>query len=154
VPGHPSLFRRLHDLLVPGGELAVQMPANFDHPAHLIAAQVAAEEPFTEPLGGYVRVSPVLPPEAYAALLHELGFAEQHVRLQVYGHVLDSAMEVVEWTRGTLLTDYEARMPAAVFGAFLERYRERLLRAIGDRRPYFYTFKRILMRALRPRPPR
>ena len=56
-----------------------------------------------------------------------------------------SADAVVEWVRGTLLTDYELRMPATMYGDFVARYRERLNMALGDRRPYFYPFKRILM---------
>ena len=59
----------------------------------------------------------VLAPEAYAALLDRLGFAEQHVRLQVYGHMLPARDDVVEWVKGTLLTDYQRRMPAAAVRA-------------------------------------
>src|SRR5216117_2935146 len=32
VDDHPALFARLTAALRPGGQLAVQMPANFDHP--------------------------------------------------------------------------------------------------------------------------
>lgn len=131
------------------GQLAVQMPANHDHPSHVLAHALARESPFREALGGYARQTPMLPPEAYAALLHDLGFARQHVRLQVYGHVLPAAEEVVEWVKGTLLVDYERRMPAALYQQFLARYRERLLPVLGDARPYFYPFKRILLRAER-----
>jgi trans-aconitate 2-methyltransferase len=87
----------------------------------------------------------VLPPEEYATLLDELGFVEQSVRLQVYGHVLGSPDAVVEWVRGTLLTDYESRMPDDIYQEFVVRYRARLNAALGDRRPYFYPFKRILL---------
>jgi trans-aconitate 2-methyltransferase len=149
LPDHPRLLAHLRDLMQPGGELAVQVPANFDHPSHAIAAEVAAEAPFRDALDGYVRQSPVLAPEEYANLLHALGFGEHHVRLQVYGHVLESTDAVVEWTRGTLLTDYEVRMPAAVFERFVQRYRERLVAVLGDSRPYFYAFKRILFWARR-----
>ena len=78
-------------------------------------------------------------------MLHELGFVAQSVRLQVYGHVLELPDAVVEWVRGTLLTDYELRMPEAMYQDFVARYRERLRIALGDARPYFYPFKRILM---------
>ena len=47
--------------------------------------------------------------------------------------------------KGTLLTDYEARMPELLHQAFVARYRERLNAALGDQRPYFYPFKRILL---------
>ncbi|HYZ99770.1 MAG TPA: hypothetical protein VE575_13515, partial [Acidimicrobiales bacterium] len=104
---------------------------------------------FREALGGDPPVDPVaanvLAPERYAEVLHEIGFAEQHVRLQVYGHVLDSATDVVEWTKGTSLTRFKRRLPADLYARFLDRYRARLREALGDRRPYFYPFKRILL---------
>ena len=142
---HLALFARLTAMLVPGGELAVQVPANFDHASHRLAAEIAREEPFLGAMGGWTRTFPVLPPEEYATLLHQLGFAEQSVRLQVYAHVLESSDAVVEWVRGTLLTDYESRMPAAMYQDFVARYRERLRAAVGEQRPYFYPFKRILL---------
>jgi trans-aconitate 2-methyltransferase len=145
VGDHPALFARLKAMLVPGGEIAVQVPANFDHVSHTLAAEIAREQPFAGAMRGYVRKFAVLRPEEYAALLHELGFVGQSVRLQVYGHVLESPDAVVEWVRGTLLTDYESRMPEAMYAEFVARYRERLYAALGDQRPYFYPFKRILL---------
>jgi trans-aconitate 2-methyltransferase len=151
VPDHPALFARLAGALAPGGQLAVQMPSNFDHPSHVLAAELAGEEPFRSGLGGYRRLVPVEPPERYAELLDRLGFAEQHVRLQVYGHHLAGPEEVVEWVRGTLLTDYQGRMPAELFERFLASYRERLLPLLEERRPYFYPFKRLLLWGGMPR---
>jgi len=145
VDDHPALFARLRAMLAPGGQLAVQMPANHDHASHRVAARVAAEEPFRSALDGYVRTSPVLAPERYALLLHGLGFERCHVRLQVYLHVLDEPGAVVEWVRGTLLTDYERRLPDALFEAFVDRYRALLLAELDDVRPFPFTFKRLLL---------
>jgi len=142
VPDHEGLFPRLTAGLAPGGQLAVQMPANHDHPSHLIAHEIAGEDPFRTALGGHIRQVPVREPEWYAALLDRLGYTEQHVQMQVYTHHLDSRDEVVEWTRGTLLTDYQQRMPPEMFEQFLARYRESLLPMLADSRPYFYPFKR------------
>lgn len=150
LPDHPGLLRRLARLVAPGGQLAFQVPANADHPSHLLAHAVAREEPFATALGGYARDWPVLAPEAYAALLDTLGFERVHVRLQVHLHRLASSDEVVEWVRGTLLTDYERRMSAELWAAYLERYRARLREAIGQQAPYLYTFKRILVTARLP----
>jgi trans-aconitate 2-methyltransferase len=149
VPDHEPLFARLAAALTPTGQLAVQMPANNDHPSHVTAFAVAGEAPFRDALGGYARQWPVLAPEAYAALLYRLGFTRQHVRLQVYGHELESREAVIEWVRGSLLTDYEKRLPADLWPVFLERYRERLLPQLEDARPFFYPFKRILLWASR-----
>ena len=145
VGGHEALLERLVAGLRPAGQLAVQMPANHDHPSHLVAAEVAGTEPFRTALGGYRRRSPVQAPDWYAELLDRLGLAPQHVRLQVYLHHLGARDEVVEWVKGTLLTDYEARMPSDLFEAFLAAYRERLLPRLDDARPYRYPFKRLLL---------
>ena len=130
VPNHESLFRRLASL---GSQIAVQMPANDDHPSHVVAAEVARELSMTP------KPTHVLPPERYTQMLHELGFRRQHVRLQIYGHLLPSSEDVIEWVKGTLLTFYE-REPR-----FMERYRDALLARIGVQRPYFYTYKRLLL---------
>ena len=145
VDDHPALFTRLTSALTPGGQLAVQVPANHDHASHLVAERVAGEEPFRAALGGYVRRTPVLEPDAYAELLHSLGYEPQHVRLQVYLHVLPEPAGVVDWVKGTLLTDYRRRLPEPAYDEFLARYRELLLAELPEERPYPFTFKRILL---------
>jgi len=67
VDGQEALFGRLSRALAPGGQIAVQVPANDDHPSHAAAAEVAREPPFREALGGFVRTSSNLALEAYAA---------------------------------------------------------------------------------------
>ena len=150
VPDHPAALARWARALRPGGQLAVQVPANADHPAHLVAAEVAAE--FAPAFGGDPPPDPVrnvLAPERYAELLDALGFADQHVRLQVYGHRLASTDDVVEWVKGTNLTRFRARLDEVAYERFLAAYRARLLARLGDHRPYFYAFKRILLWARR-----
>jgi trans-aconitate 2-methyltransferase len=142
---HDELFARLTGALSPGGQLAVQMPANHDHASHLVAERVAAEEPFRTALDGYVRHSPVLEPERYALLLHRLGYTSQVVRLNVYLHVLPEPEAVVDWVKGTLLTDYRQRLPARIYEDFIARYRELLLTGLPDERPFPFSFKRVLL---------
>ncbi|HEV8267244.1 MAG TPA: methyltransferase domain-containing protein, partial [Thermoanaerobaculia bacterium] len=144
VPDHPALLARLTRAVAPGGQLAVQVPANHDHPAHRAAAEVAGEEPFRSALSGEVHPCHVLPPEAYAALLVQVGYAEPRVRLQVYVHRLPTRDAVVDWVRGTLLTHYQSRLSEVDFARFVERYRERLAEVLPDTAPFVFTFKRIL----------
>ena len=139
IANHEQLLARLTTFLSPRGQLAVQMPHNDDHPSHSVAADVARD------FGLEPRPDHVLPVQRYAELLHRLGYARQHVRLQVYGHVLPSADDVVEWVRGALLTHYQSRLPADRFEEFLSAYRTRLRRVLGDARPFFYTYKRVLL---------
>ena len=144
LPNHEALLTRLTGGLRPGGQLAFQVPANDDHPTHVVAAALARESPFREAMGGYSRQWPNLTAVGYAQLLDHLGYQEQVVRMQVYVHHLPSRDDVVEWVKGSLLTDYEQRLTPELFQQFLARYRERLLAKLDDRRPYIYPFQRIL----------
>jgi trans-aconitate 2-methyltransferase len=146
VPDHEALFARLTEALSGGGQLAVQMPANFDHPSHTVAAEIRREPEFRDALETVPEAGRnVLAPEAYARLLDRLGYVEQQVRMEVYGHHLASRDEVVEWVKGSLLTAVERRLEPDAFAAFLARYRERLAARLEPTEPYFFTFKRILL---------
>ncbi len=149
VERHEELWPRLASFLAPGGQMAVHLPANQDHATHVTAREVAREEPFAAALAGYLHPTHVLPVEAYATLFHRLGFARQSVKLVVYTHLLESRESVVEWVRGSILTEYESRLPAGLFAEFLAAYRARLLPRLGDERPFFFTFRRVLMHAAR-----
>jgi trans-aconitate 2-methyltransferase len=142
VPDHPAVLGRWRAALRAGGQLAVQVPANFDHPSHRVVGEVAEER------GLAVEPDPVavnvLRPEEYAQVLDDLGAVEQHVRLQVFVHHLPSTGDVVEWVKGTTLTRVKRATDAEGYEHFLAAYRERLLADIGDRSPYTYPFKRIL----------
>lgn len=149
APDHERLFERLTAGLKPGGQLAVQMPANHDHVSHVTADALAHEEPFASAMDGHTRDWPVQAPEWYAALLYRLGYRDINVRLQMYPHELPSREAVVEWVKGTYLTEYQSRLPAELYEEYLARYRERLLAQLPDERPYLYVYKRILMRAVK-----
>ena len=147
IDDHLNLLARMRTALVPDGQLAFQVPANYRHPSHLLAQEVANEPPFIDALYGDVpedRGRFVLSPELYADLLYELGAKDQVVRMEVYGHELESTAEVVEWVMGTLLTPYRTRLSPELFASFVDRYRERLIEELGEREPYFYGFRRIL----------
>jgi trans-aconitate 2-methyltransferase len=144
LPDHHALLPRLARLVAPGGQLAVQVPANQTHASHRIANELGREEPYATAMAGHVRQRAVLTPVEYALLLRRMGFPEQEVRLQVYVHELSEPADVVEWCRGTLLTEYEKRLPPDLWHRFLEEYRRRIVATIPDERPYPYTYQRIL----------
>jgi trans-aconitate 2-methyltransferase len=151
LPDHAALLARLTRALAADGQLAVQIPANHTHPSHVVAAELAAAAPFRDALGGYTHAArQVLAPETYASLLAGLGYREQHVHLRVYGHWLDASADVAGWVEGTLLTDYERRLPPELWIRFRDRYRATLAARLGDVRPYFFAFNRILMWARLP----
>lgn len=148
VPEHVPLFAGLAARLNDGGQLAVQMPVNQDHASHVVFAEVAAREPWAAHLRGSSSW-PVLPPEEYARLLHKLGFARQRVFVEVYGHKLASREDVVEWVKGTLLTEARRRLPKGLYESFEAEYRARLMARLVDEKPFFYPFKRLLLWAQR-----
>jgi trans-aconitate 2-methyltransferase len=144
VEDHETLLGRLAGALSPGGQLAFQVPAQHAEASHVTACELARVEPFRTALNGWERAQPVLEPEAYARILHRLGFADPKVCAMIYPHVLQGPEDVVEWVKGTLLTEYMRHLPADLHERFLERYRSMLLERLEPARPYFYPFKRIL----------
>ena len=51
--------------------------------------------------------------------------------------------------KGTLLTDYQRRLPDRGYEDFVARYRELLLAELPDERPFPFSFKRILLWGMR-----
>jgi len=155
VPDHPGVLARWTSALGPGGQLAVQVPANADHPSHLAAVEVANEARFAEafaPVGGPPSdpvADHVLRPERYAELLFDLGYERPTVRLQVYGPVLPSVAAVADWMEGTSLTRFKRVLDAETYAELVDRYRERLVEVLGERSPYYFSLKRILLAARR-----
>lgn len=138
VPGHRELFPRMLDWLNPNGQLAVQMPCNFDHPSHLLAENLAKE------FGLNVRKHPVFPIEEYAKIMDSAGAKDVRVFMNVYLHPMESGADVVEWTKGTLLTHYQKQLSSEKYAEFLGRYTTDLVNLLGAG-PYLYTFKRMFI---------
>jgi trans-aconitate 2-methyltransferase len=149
VPDHVAVLQRWTTALRPGGQLAVQVPSNATMPSHVVAGRVAQREPYLSAMGGRPPADPVavnvLAPEEYAQLLYDLGYVRQHVRLQVYPHVLPSSRHVVEWVRGTTLTRFQKLLSPELFDRFLADYEAELLATVGDRSPFFFGFRRVLL---------
>lgn len=143
VDDHASVLAKLTQSVATGGQLAIQMPANQDHPSHVVASALAQEM-----TGEGVRQY-VLPVERYAVVLHALGYRKQSVHMQVYAHRLPTRIGVVEWVKGAMLTDLRKRMTESDYAKFLDEYIARLLPQLEDTKPYLYTFKRIFLWAER-----
>lgn len=144
VEHHDQLIPRLARMLKAGGQLAFQVPAMHADASHEVAEELTATEPFRSAFGGWTRPQPVLGPEQYAQLLFDSGFAEQHVRLVVYPHLLETTEDVVEWMQGTLVTEYRRHLPEHLREPFVEAYRDGVLARLGRAKPCFFPFRRIL----------
>ena len=110
VPDHTTIFPRLLSRVSAGGALAVQMPYNFQSPAHQGMKRVAAdprwggkldgasEKYFVQPIAFYYRAL-----STTAAVLN-LWEAE-------YLQIMDSPRAILEWVRGTAMRGYLERLP-------------------------------------------
>lgn len=150
VPDHQILFKKLLPLLAPGGQIAIQMPANQNSMTHQIASELAQEEPFKHsdhPPGPDYQI---LSLEDYGYLLEKLGFESQNIRLQLYTHFFESTASVVEWMKGSLLSFYKGYLSPPLYDAFLNEYRKRLIERLGWSEPFFFMIKRILIWAQLP----
>lgn len=150
VPDHAAVLTRWISGMCTGGQIAVQIPDNAAQPSHTVITEVAHLGRFAEAFGepGPPEdpvAANVLEVEEYATLLHDLGCTRQHVRLQVYPHVLDNSRSVVDWVRGTTLNRFRTVLDEATLAAFVAEYERRLIAMIGEHQPYFFPFRRILM---------
>lgn len=147
VNDHAAVIGRWRSQLAPGGQLAIQVPTNSDHPAYVAATQVA--EHFADWFPGGVPplvTSSVEAPETYAQILYDLKAEDLWVAMRVFCHSLPSTSEIVEWVKGTALTRYRVALDDDErYEQFLEMYTNLLFDRLGQKEPYLFTFKRILM---------
>jgi trans-aconitate 2-methyltransferase len=148
IDDHRSLIPRLLSLVIPNGQLVVQVPSNQEHPTHTLIREIAAGEPFVSALGGWNRLPPVLSIYEYAELLHENGGSELTVFEKVYPSLLDNSDALAQWTEGTALVPYFERLPEKLQVMFMVRYREKLAELFPSS-PVFYPFRRTLFATTR-----
>jgi trans-aconitate 2-methyltransferase len=142
IPDHRKLFPALLAKVRPGGQIAVQMPSNFNHVAQSLVVDIALEEPFRTALKGFVRYSPVLPLDDYAEMLFTAGFENITVFEKIYPQVLENSDGVAEFTKGSVLVPYLERL-GDLSDSFLQTYRERLHQHMPGS-PVFYSFRRTI----------
>lgn len=146
VPNHESLFKKLTEFLAPSGQLAIQIPANQHALTHVIAAELAAEEPYQKAFKQKGNpMDNLLTMEQYAQLLDKLGYESQVVRLQLYAHFLESTASIIEWVKGSLLTYYKSHLDPDRYNEFLKEYQKRLLERLGWSEPFFFPMKRLFL---------
>lgn len=149
VDNHKELIPKLITLLKPGGQLAVQMPANHNHTTQSLMVEVAREEPYVSALEGWQRKWPVLSIREYAELLYESGTQEINVFEKIYPHVLEDVDAIVQWLSGTALLPYFERLPKKLHSDFVADYKDRL-RDLYPEVPVFFPYQRIFLSARWP----
>lgn len=138
---HQQLFGKMVQALKPQGELAIQMPYNFDYVTHTLAEEeVKRMFPHFK-----LRGNPMSSLENYTYWLYQLGLRDLNCFIKFYIHELSSKQDVFEWVKGTLLTHYENQLSVDEFKKYCSNYREKLEQSLSDERPFFYPFKRIFL---------
>lgn len=151
LPDHPALFARMAAALVPGGQLAIQMPDNFTAPSHRLVAAVAAGDHFTATLvRAGARMGAVLSPEDYLDLLAANGLRGQ-VWQVTYWQILTGDDPVLRWLQGSTLVPYRAALGEAAFADFCTQLAPRLAAAypIANDGSVRFPFRRLFIHARR-----
>ena len=146
VDNHCELVPKLLSLLKPGGQIAVQMPANHNHPTQKSIVEVAAQEPYRNALSGWQREWSVLSIRDYAELLYKSGAQDINVFEKIYPHVLDDVDAIVQWLSGTALLPYFERLPMDLHNDFTADYKKRLS-TLYPETPVFFPYQRIFFSA-------
>jgi trans-aconitate 2-methyltransferase len=147
VPDHARALPRLLDQVAPGGALALQMPANFDAPAHEAMRELGRRPEWRSRFAEEPREWLVQTPAFYYDVL-----ARRSARLDIwtteYVHVMDTVEAIVEWYRGTGLRPWlDALQSAEDREMFLADYTAALLQVFPRRQDgkVLFPFKRFFL---------
>ena len=147
---HEVLFPRLVAQLVPGGVLAVQMPAQNEAPSHTIGYELAEGPRWRNRLEPLVRKRPILRPDAYFDLL------KPHVTSldlwsTEYMQPLSGDNPVAEFTKGSFVGVWLSALSAEEAREFERDYASAIARAYPRRADgiTLFPFRRFFLVAQR-----
>lgn len=109
VPDHGTLFPRLLNAVMPGGALAVQMPYNFQSPAHQGMKRVAAYPRWAGRLDGASEKYHVQQIVFYYKALSNAAAALNLWEVE-YLQIMSSTRAILEWVRSTAMRGYLERL--------------------------------------------
>jgi trans-aconitate 2-methyltransferase len=148
VPGHRDLLPRLVACLCEAGELAFQVPGNFDEPSHSLLDGLAADPRFADWTHDLER------PRAFDAATYLADLAALGCRVDAwettYLHVLTGPDPVFRWISGTGARPILQALPKARRDEFVSEYKARLRDAYPEQ-PFgtVLPFRRIFVVAQR-----
>lgn len=128
VDDHPSVLEHLVSWLAPGGVLALQMPANFDQPSHVLMRRLADSERWRSRLDGVLPRDPVASAADYYRLLAQPGRTVD-IWSTEFLHALRGEDPVVQWVTGSGLRPVLDLLGDAERADFLSEYRAAVRRA-------------------------
>lgn len=145
LPDHAGVFDRMLSWLGPGGWLAVQMPANFDEPSHVLMRKVARSARWESAVGEVLAESPIAAPAQYHRMLAGRGSVD--IWSTEYIHALSGEDPVVEWVKGAGLRPLLDRLGPEDAAAYLAEYAGEIRRAYPPQRDgtTLFPFRRLFI---------
>ncbi|SKA16371.1 methyltransferase domain-containing protein [Sediminibacterium ginsengisoli] len=144
VGDHVSLFPKLISKLLPGGQLAVQMPSQKENLLNQILHQQVQEAPYYEVLKETIRYSPVLSLDDYTRLFFDNAAKDILVYQKVYPIIAASTETLYEFISGSALVPYMEKLQEPMQAEFIQEYKNRIA-AHFTTSPMIYAFKRIIL---------
>lgn len=144
VDDHTALFPTLILRLLPGGQLAVQMPSQKENLLNQILYKLVHEAPYVNVLKDVIHHSPVLSLDAYTQLLFANGAKDVLVYQKVYPILAQSAETLYEFIAGSALVPYMEKLQEPMKSAFVKEFKDRIAGHFTSL-PMVYSFKRILL---------
>lgn len=144
VDDHASLFPRIISGLLPGGQLAVQMPSQKENLLNQKLFEIIHEAPYYEVLKGAIRHSPVLSLDDYTQLLFNNTAKEVVIYQKVYPIITGSVETLYDFISGSSLVPYMEKLQEPLRSTFTEAFKKRIAGSF-DSSPMVYPFKRIIL---------
>lgn len=144
VEDHAVLFPRIISKLLPGGQLAVQMPSQPENVLNQLLYKLVHESPFYDVLKDDIRHSPVLSLDDYTTLLFGNAAREVLVYQKVYPIVAQSIETLYEFISGSALVPYMEKLQEPLQSDFVRVFKERIAQYYPTS-PMVYAFKRIIL---------
>lgn len=144
VNDHETVFSGIVERLLPGGQIAVQMPSQKENLLNQLLLELVHEAPWYDELKDSIRYSPLLSLDEYTRLLVQLNAKELLVYQKVYPIVADSIETFFEFISGSALIPYMEQLKEPLKTRFITAYKEKISR-VFPAVPMVYAFKRIVL---------
>lgn len=144
VNDHSSLFYSMVERLLPGGQIAVQMPSQKENLLNQLLLELVHEVPWYDEWKDSIRSSPMLSLDEYTRLLFQLNAKDILVYQKVYPIIADSIDTLYAFISGSALIPYLEQLQEPVKTRFTTAYKEKINR-IFTSVPMVYAFKRMVL---------
>ncbi|MBO9573872.1 MAG: methyltransferase domain-containing protein [Chitinophagaceae bacterium] len=144
INNHHNLFPEIISKILPGGQLAIQMPSQKENLLNQILYKLVHEAPYYEVLKNDIRQSPVLSLDEYTQMLFNNGAKDVIVYQKVYPIISQSIDTFYDFITGSALVPYMEKLPASIYWDFTKTFKERIAPHFTSL-PMVYSFKRIIL---------